>query len=172
MWFCPSYHLAGSSPLPTFSSWWLFSSELYFWSSHRRRWAHSPRPLLDLLTVPWNYHGTSGCVISLAGWRSRSSLVCHLGQFDSNWFMLCPWATSFFQKLWPVPFPPVTSVHVKMGNWNTSRKQNWENRRVSACNPGPETTAAEPTASGSPVAERRAYHGSGPPSAAASIDHR
>ena len=35
-------------------------------------------PLLELLTVPWNCHGTSGCVISLADWGSRSSLVCHL----------------------------------------------------------------------------------------------
>ena len=25
---------------PTFSCWWLFSSELQFWSSQRRRWAH------------------------------------------------------------------------------------------------------------------------------------
>jgi len=29
---------------------------------------------------------------------------------DSNWFMLCPWAMSFFQKLCPAPFPPVTMV--------------------------------------------------------------
>ena len=28
--------------------------------------------------------------------------------FDSNWFMLCPWAMSFFQKLCPAPVPPVT----------------------------------------------------------------
>ena len=28
--------------------------------------------------------------------------------FDSNWFMLCPWVMSFFQKLCPAPFPPVT----------------------------------------------------------------
>ena len=28
---------------------------------------------------------------------------------DSNWFMLCPWAMSFFQKLCPAPFPPVTN---------------------------------------------------------------
>ena len=30
--------------------------------------------------------------------------------FDSNRFMLCPWAMSFFQKLCPAPFPPVTQV--------------------------------------------------------------
>ena len=28
---------------------------------------------------------------------------------DSNPFMLCPWAMSFFQKLCPAPFPPVTA---------------------------------------------------------------
>ena len=36
-------------------------------------------PLLGLLTVPWNCHGTSGCVISFADSGSRSSLVCYLG---------------------------------------------------------------------------------------------
>ena len=30
-----------------------------------------------------------------------------LDLFDSYWFMLCPWAMSFFQKLCPAPFPPV-----------------------------------------------------------------
>ena len=29
--------------------------------------------------------------------------------FDSNQFMLCPRAMSFFQKLCPAPFPPVTA---------------------------------------------------------------
>ena len=28
--------------------------------------------------------------------------------FNSNQFMLCPWAISFLQKLCPAPFPPVT----------------------------------------------------------------
>ena len=28
--------------------------------------------------------------------------------FDFNQFRLCPWAMSFFQKLCPAPFPPVT----------------------------------------------------------------
>ena len=31
-----------------------------------------------------------------------------LDPFDFNWFMLCPWAMSFFQKLCPGPFPPVS----------------------------------------------------------------
>ena len=30
--------------------------------------------------------------------------------FNSNWFKLCPWAMSFFQKLCPAPFPPVTGL--------------------------------------------------------------
>ena len=39
-------------------------------------------PLFSLLTLPWNCHGTSGYVIWLADWESRSNwswLVCHLG---------------------------------------------------------------------------------------------
>ena len=31
-----------------------------------------------------------------------------LDPFDFNQFMLCPWATSFSQKLRPAPFPPVS----------------------------------------------------------------
>ena len=31
-----------------------------------------------------------------------------LDLFDSNEFMLYPWAMSFFQELCPVPFPPVS----------------------------------------------------------------
>ena len=32
--------------------------------------------------------------------------------FDSNQFLLCPWAMSFFQKLCPAPFSPVAVVVV------------------------------------------------------------
>ena len=50
-WFHPFYHLAGAFLCPwmrgifswsdtTFSCQWLFSSKLWFWSSHGRRWAH------------------------------------------------------------------------------------------------------------------------------------
>ena len=53
----------------------------------------------------WNCHGTSGCVISLADWGSRSSLVCHLG---SIWFWLvyvvCL-AYAVLSKVAPCPFP-------------------------------------------------------------------
>ena len=36
-----------------------------------------------------------------------------LDPFDSNWFMLCPQAMSFFQKLWPAPFLPISIIPVK-----------------------------------------------------------
>ena len=42
--------------------------------------------------------------------------------FNSNQFMLCPWAISFLQKLCPAPFPPVTFPpqrfysHILMGS--------------------------------------------------------
>ena len=35
-------------------------------------------------------------------------LSATLVPFNSNCFMLCPWAMSFFQKLCSAPFPPVT----------------------------------------------------------------
>ena len=73
-------------------------------------------PLLGFLTVPWNCHGTSECVIQLAdqGLRLKDQglvefdLSAILDPFDFNQFMLSPWAMPFFQKLRPVPFPPVS----------------------------------------------------------------
>ena len=44
---------------------------------------------------------------------------------DSNWFILCPWAMSFFQMLCPTPFPPVKKVaqclqpHRLYSPWNS-----------------------------------------------------
>ena len=35
------------------------------------------------------------------------NLTATLDPFDFNWFMLCPWTMPFFQKLCPVPIPPV-----------------------------------------------------------------
>ena len=56
-------------------------------------------PLLGLLTVPWNCHGTSGCVISFADLGSRSCLPSwsHLILIS----LCCLWAMSFFWKLCP-----------------------------------------------------------------------
>ena len=70
--------------------------------------------------MPWNCHGTSGCVISLVIEDQDLVLSAIMVPFDSNQFMLCPWVMSFFQKLWPAPFPPVTvgfdySSHTTLG---------------------------------------------------------
>ena len=68
-------------------------------------------PLFGLLMVPWNCHGASGRACSLL--REDQGLEVHssaiLDPFDSNWFMLCPRAMSFSQKLCPALCPPVTS---------------------------------------------------------------
>ena len=74
-------------------------------------------PLFGLLRVPWNCHGTSGCVISLLiedQGLIKVDLSAMLDPFDSVQFMLCPWATSFFQKWCPAPFPPVTKLSVQL----------------------------------------------------------
>ena len=68
------------------------------------------RPLLCLLIAPWNCHGTSGHIISLADQDQGLILSAISVPFDSNWSMLCPWAMSFFQKLCPGPFPAVTGT--------------------------------------------------------------
>ena len=104
----------------------------YFWEGGRDFQDLSHRPLLGLLTVPWNCHGTSGCVISLADQDQGLVFSAILVPFDSNWFMLCPWATSFFQKLCPAPFPAVTGTqppwttapmedHSPCGPWSSWR---------------------------------------------------
>ena len=41
-------------------------------------------------------------------------LSASLAPFDSNGFMLYPWAKSFFQKLCPAAFPPVTVPQILM----------------------------------------------------------
>ena len=64
--------------------------------------------------TPWSFN--SGLELSWYLWMChftiwlRTSLVMSaiLVPFDSNQFMLCPWAMSSFQKLCPAPFPPVT----------------------------------------------------------------
>ena len=53
--------------------------------------------------------------LSVSFWIEDQGLVevnlsAILDPFDPNQFMLCPWATSFFQKLRPAPFPPVTAL--------------------------------------------------------------
>ena len=61
-------------------------------------------PLLDLLT-PWNCLGTSGCVVSLADWGSRSSLVCHLCPTWIQLVYVVPLGYVILPKAVPCPFP-------------------------------------------------------------------
>ena len=44
---------------------------MFFWN----------RPLLGLLTVPWNCQGTSGCVISLVTIEDQGLVLASLGPF-------------------------------------------------------------------------------------------
>ena len=69
-------------------------------------------PLLGFLIVPWNCHDTPlGVSFSLQiedQGLVEFDLSAISGPFDFNVFMLYHWAMSFFQKLSPVPFPPVS----------------------------------------------------------------
>ena len=62
-----------------------------------RNWATAHFLVFD--GWPWNCLGASGCVISLLIEDQGLDLSAILVPFDSNPFMLCPWAMSFFQKL-------------------------------------------------------------------------
>ena len=52
-------------------------------------------------------HGVAKSLTRLSNFTSLH-VKAILDPFDSNLFMLYPWAMSFFQKLCPAPFPPVT----------------------------------------------------------------
>ena len=66
--------------------------------------------LLGLLTVPWNTRvAPLGVSFHLLIEDQDHVLSAILVPLDSNQLMLCPWAMSFFQKLCPAPFPPVTN---------------------------------------------------------------
>ena len=68
------------------------------------------RPLLGLLTMPWNCHATSGCVISLAVEEPGLVLFPSWSRLILISFMMCSWAMSFFPKLCPAPFLLVTTL--------------------------------------------------------------
>ena len=61
------------------------------------------RPLLGTLMAPL------GMSFHLLIEDQRLVLSAILVPSDYSWFMLCAWAMSFFQKLCPAPFPPVTN---------------------------------------------------------------
>ena len=63
-------------------------------------------------------------------------LSATLVSFDSNWFMLCRRAMSFFEKLCPAPFPPVTKGGMvktnfvaisELFNRNNEARRQWNN---------------------------------------------
>ena len=64
---------------------------------------HHPLPVLN---NPWELSWHLWVCHSLADQGSRSTLP----SWSHSWFILCPWAMSFFQKLCPTPFPPFTRI--------------------------------------------------------------
>ena len=67
----------------------------------------SPWSFASALELPWHlwvHHSLQIEDQSLV----EVNLTVTLDPFDFNWFMLCPWAMSFFQKLCPAPVPPVS----------------------------------------------------------------
>ena len=76
------------------------------WEDHSNIWGNTP----------WSFDSAlePSCCLQMCHLACRLKafswiwLVCILDPFDFNWFMLCPWAISVFQKLCPAPFPPVS----------------------------------------------------------------
>ena len=67
-------------------------------------------PLLPLLTVTLSCPAISGCVFWFTDWGLRFIWIwlVMLDPIDFNWFMLCPCAMSFFQRLCSASFTPVS----------------------------------------------------------------
>ena len=61
-------------------------------------------------SVFWQCLGTvlAPLVVSFSLQTEDQGLVEFYLSSDFNWFMLCPWAMSFFQKLCPASFPPIS----------------------------------------------------------------
>ena len=76
------------------------------WEDHSNIWGNTP----------WSFDSAlePSCCLQMCHLACRLKafswiwLVCILDPFDFNWFMLCPWAMLFFQKLCPAPFSPVS----------------------------------------------------------------
>ena len=94
-----------------------------------------PPPTPWSFNSAWNCQGISGCVISLVDWGLRSSLICHLVPFESNQFMLCPWAQHSFKscggggrlvpKLCPTLATPWTVAHQAPLSMGFPRQEYW-----------------------------------------------
>ena len=69
-----------------------------------------PPPTPWSFNRPWNLHGTSACVISLADWGSRSSLVCSLGPIWFQSVQVVSLGYVLLSKVVPCPFPSCYST--------------------------------------------------------------
>ena len=85
------------------------------WEDYFHYFGEGRFPGFGLLTTPWPFD--SALEFAWHIWVYHFCLLVEdqglvlsaiLVPFDSNQFMLCPWATSFFQKLCSAPLPPVT----------------------------------------------------------------
>ena len=86
-----------------------------------RNWATTQFLVFD--GQPWNCHGASGCVIQLADvlkWAYtedqdlvKVDLSAILDPFDSNQFMLCPWAIVILSKVVPCPLPSCFNMNTQ-----------------------------------------------------------
>ena len=54
-----------------------------------------------------------------------------LDPFDSNQFMLCPWTISFFQKLCPTTFLPITHPQTPLQIQDDHKGQKMDNGPIS-----------------------------------------
>ena len=75
----------------------------YFWEGLEISKIWGTAQPLGLLTVPWNCHGTPGCVISLADWGLVLSAI--LVPFHSNWFYVVSLDYIILSNVVPCPFP-------------------------------------------------------------------
>ena len=73
------------------------------WKNHSNNWGTSHS------LVFWQCLGTvlAPLVVSFSLQTEDQGLVEFYLSSDFNWFMLCPWAMSFFQKLGPSPFTAI-----------------------------------------------------------------
>ena len=80
-----------------------------FWQNavHQRREWQAPSVFL-----PWEHHERYADVLQWVYNEAQGpvevSLSTILNSLGSSLFMSCPWAMSFFQRLCPIPFPPVS----------------------------------------------------------------
>ena len=79
------------------------------WEGHSNNWGTTHSWSFDrALELSWCFWCVSICLQIEKQGLAEFDLSVILDPFDFNQFMLCPWAISFFQKLCPDPFVPVS----------------------------------------------------------------